>query len=61
MVIPDGMRAVGVPAKVTGEVTGNALQWVRTNQQTYRDLARRHAAALRPVPGLGELGGSLPG
>jgi carbonic anhydrase/acetyltransferase-like protein (isoleucine patch superfamily) len=60
MVIPDGMRAMGVPAKITGEVTGNALQWVQSNPATYQDLARRHAAALRPVPGL-ETGGGQPG
>jgi carbonic anhydrase/acetyltransferase-like protein (isoleucine patch superfamily) len=64
MVIPDGMRALGVPARITGEVTGNALQWVQTNPATYQELARRHATALRPVPGLqagaGEAGGSRP-
>jgi carbonic anhydrase/acetyltransferase-like protein (isoleucine patch superfamily) len=47
MVVPDGMRAVGLPAKVTGEVTGAALQWVRTNPGLYQELARRHAAGLR--------------
>ena len=61
MVIPAGMRAMGVPAKISGEVTGDALQWVRTNPETYRELARRHAAALRPVPGPGEPGGGPPG
>ena len=65
MVIPDGMRAVGVPAKVTGEVTGAALEWVRTNPATYQELARRHAASLRPLPGLemwaGEPGEGQPG
>ena len=60
MVIPDGMRAMGVPAKITGEVTGNALQWVQSNPATYQHLARRHGAALRPVPGLG-MGGGQPG
>jgi carbonic anhydrase/acetyltransferase-like protein (isoleucine patch superfamily) len=49
MVIPDGMLAVGVPAKVVGEVTGQAKQWVDTNPAVYRDLARRHAATVRPV------------
>jgi carbonic anhydrase/acetyltransferase-like protein (isoleucine patch superfamily) len=49
MVIPDGMRAVGTPARITGEVTGTALEWVQTNPAVYRDLARRHAAGLRPI------------
>jgi carbonic anhydrase/acetyltransferase-like protein (isoleucine patch superfamily) len=47
--VPDGMRAVGIPAKVTGEVGGSALRWVETNPAIYRDLARRHAASVRPV------------
>jgi carbonic anhydrase/acetyltransferase-like protein (isoleucine patch superfamily) len=51
MVIPDGMLAAGVPARVVGEVTGGAKQWVETNPGVYRDLARRHAAGARPVPG----------
>jgi carbonic anhydrase/acetyltransferase-like protein (isoleucine patch superfamily) len=46
MVIPDGMLAVGVPAKVAGEVTADAKQWVETNPAVYRDLARRHAATI---------------
>jgi carbonic anhydrase/acetyltransferase-like protein (isoleucine patch superfamily) len=50
MVVPDGMRAVGLPAKITGEVTGAALQWVDTNPALYQELARRHAAGLRPLP-----------
>jgi len=49
MVIPDGMIAVGVPARVAGEVTGRAKQWVDTNPAVYRELARRHAAGARPV------------
>jgi len=48
--VPDGMRAVGVPARVTGAVTGAAREWVRTNPEVYRDLARRHAAGLREIP-----------
>jgi carbonic anhydrase/acetyltransferase-like protein (isoleucine patch superfamily) len=50
MVIPDGMLAVGVPAKVVGEVAGRAKHWVDTNPAVYRDLARRHAATARAVP-----------
>jgi carbonic anhydrase/acetyltransferase-like protein (isoleucine patch superfamily) len=49
MVIPDGMLAVGVPAKVVGEVTGGARFWVENNPAVYRNLARRHAATVRPV------------
>jgi carbonic anhydrase/acetyltransferase-like protein (isoleucine patch superfamily) len=51
LVVPDGMLAVGVPARVAGEVRGGALEWVRTNPEVYRGLARRHAAGVRPVSG----------
>jgi carbonic anhydrase/acetyltransferase-like protein (isoleucine patch superfamily) len=49
MAIGDGMLAVGVPARVVGEVSGGAKQWVDTNPEVYRALARRHAAGVRPV------------
>ena len=49
LVIPDGMLAVGIPAKVAGEVTGRAKEWVDTNPEIYRELARRHTAGARPV------------
>jgi carbonic anhydrase/acetyltransferase-like protein (isoleucine patch superfamily) len=49
MAIPDGMLAVGVPARITGPVTGSAKQWVDTNPEVYRELARRHATGVRPV------------
>jgi carbonic anhydrase/acetyltransferase-like protein (isoleucine patch superfamily) len=49
MAIPDGMLAVGVPARVAGEISGGAKRWVETNPETYRALARRHAANVRPV------------
>jgi len=49
MAIPDGMLAVGVPARIAGEVTAGAKQWVETNPALYRELARRHAASVRPV------------
>jgi carbonic anhydrase/acetyltransferase-like protein (isoleucine patch superfamily) len=49
MTIPDGMLAAGVPARVIGEVTGGAKQWVDTNPEVYRELARRHAVGVRPV------------
>jgi carbonic anhydrase/acetyltransferase-like protein (isoleucine patch superfamily) len=47
MKIGDGMFAVGVPARVVGEVSGGARAWVESNPQVYRDLARRHAAGIR--------------
>jgi carbonic anhydrase/acetyltransferase-like protein (isoleucine patch superfamily) len=49
MVIPDDMLAVGVPARIAGEVTGGAKRWVQTNPQVYRDLALRHAAGARLI------------
>jgi carbonic anhydrase/acetyltransferase-like protein (isoleucine patch superfamily) len=50
MVIPDGMLAVGTPARVAREVSGGAKEWVDTNPEIYRELARRHAAGVRSVP-----------
>ena len=49
MIVPDDMLAVGVPARIVGEVTGGAKQWVQTDPAVYRDLARRHATGVRPV------------
>jgi carbonic anhydrase/acetyltransferase-like protein (isoleucine patch superfamily) len=53
MTIADGMLAAGVPARVVGEVTAGAKQWVETNPVVYRELARRHATGIRPVDGPG--------
>ncbi len=53
MEIPEGMLAVGVPARVAGPVTGGAAQWVAGNPRIYRELAQRHAAGVLPVPGPG--------
>jgi carbonic anhydrase/acetyltransferase-like protein (isoleucine patch superfamily) len=53
MTIPAGMLAVGVPARVVGEITGTARQWVQNNPRLYQDLARRHASGVRPVAGPG--------
>lgn len=53
MTVPDGMMAAGVPARVIGEVTGGAKQWVETNPALYRELARRHAASVQPLLGRG--------
>jgi carbonic anhydrase/acetyltransferase-like protein (isoleucine patch superfamily) len=49
MMIPDDMLAVGVPARIVGEVTGGAKRWVQTNPQVYRDLAKRHASGARLI------------
>ena len=51
MEIPDGMLAAGVPARVLGELTPGAKQWVDTNPEIYRALARRHASGVTPVTG----------
>jgi carbonic anhydrase/acetyltransferase-like protein (isoleucine patch superfamily) len=51
MTIPGGMLAAGVPARILGEISGGARQWVDTNPEVYRELARRHAAGVRPVAG----------
>ena len=48
--IPDGMLAAGVPARVVGPLTPGAKLWVDSNPAVYQDLARRHAAGVRPVP-----------
>ena len=45
------MLAAGVPARIVREVSGAARPWVETNPETYRDLARRHAAGARLVAG----------
>lgn len=47
MLVPAGMIAVGTPARVIREVSGAAKEWVDTNPQVYRDLARRHADGVR--------------
>jgi carbonic anhydrase/acetyltransferase-like protein (isoleucine patch superfamily) len=49
MRVPDGMLAAGVPARVVGELTPGAKNWVDGNPPAYRALARRHAASVRPV------------
>ncbi len=49
MTIPEGMLVAGVPARIIGKLTAGARQWVETNPAVYRDLARRHAAGIRPV------------
>ena len=45
--IPDGMLAVGVPAKVRGPVAGTpAERWVKVNPEVYQALAQRHKASI---------------
>jgi carbonic anhydrase/acetyltransferase-like protein (isoleucine patch superfamily) len=51
MSVPDGMLVAGVPARIIGKVLGSAKRWVDTNPEAYRELARRHAAGIRPVAG----------
>jgi carbonic anhydrase/acetyltransferase-like protein (isoleucine patch superfamily) len=51
MAVPDGMLAVGTPARVAREVSGSAKEWVDTNPEIYRQLARRHSAGISPVHG----------
>lgn len=54
MVIPDNSLAVGVPARIAGQVTGGAKRWIESNPGTYRRLARRHATSVHPVAGPGD-------
>jgi len=49
MTVPDGMLAVGTPARIGREVSGAAREWVDTNPEVYRELARRHAAGVAAV------------
>jgi len=49
MIVPDGMLAVGTPARIAREVSGRAKEWVDTNPEIYRELARRHYASIRPA------------
>jgi carbonic anhydrase/acetyltransferase-like protein (isoleucine patch superfamily) len=48
--IPDGMLALGAPAKVKGPLAGTPAEyWVRVNPQGYQQLAQRHRAGVRAV------------
>jgi carbonic anhydrase/acetyltransferase-like protein (isoleucine patch superfamily) len=47
MEIPDGMLAVGVPAKLRGPLAGTPAEWwVRANPEGYQRLAQRHKAGI---------------
>lgn len=48
--VPDGMLAVGAPAKIRGPLAGTPAEfWVRVNPAGYQALAQRHKASVRPV------------
>ena len=40
----------GTPAKLRGPLEGTAKFWVDNNPEVYRELARRHALGVEPVP-----------
>src|ERR1700729_686793 len=44
-----GNGATVLDGAVVGEISGGAKQWVETNPEIYRALARRHAAGVRAV------------
>jgi carbonic anhydrase/acetyltransferase-like protein (isoleucine patch superfamily) len=47
--IPDGMLAIGAPAKVRGPLAGTPAEyWVRVNPAAYQALAQRHKASIEP-------------
>jgi carbonic anhydrase/acetyltransferase-like protein (isoleucine patch superfamily) len=47
--IPEGMLALGTPAKVRGPLAGTpAERWVRANPEGYQALAQRHKASVQP-------------
>jgi len=48
--VPDGMLAMGAPAKVKGPLAGTpAERWVRANPEGYQKLAQRHKAGTKAV------------
>jgi carbonic anhydrase/acetyltransferase-like protein (isoleucine patch superfamily) len=47
MTVPEGTLVAGVPARVVGPLAGTAKDWVETNPEFYRALARRHAIGSR--------------
>jgi carbonic anhydrase/acetyltransferase-like protein (isoleucine patch superfamily) len=55
-VIPPGRLVAGVPGKVRRELAAAELDHVRTNAETYVELARRHATAVGPRSGPGQEG-----
>jgi carbonic anhydrase/acetyltransferase-like protein (isoleucine patch superfamily) len=49
--IPDGVVAIGSPARVRGELSGPPREWVERNQEVYRDLARRYSSGSHQIDG----------
>ena len=48
--IPDGVLAIGAPAKVKGPLAGTAAEeWVKRNPQGYQALAQRHKAGVNAL------------
>ncbi len=48
--IPEGVLALGSPARVKGPIAGTAAEfWVQTNPPAYRELGQRHRAGVEPV------------
>ena len=48
--IPDGMLALGAPARVKGPLAGTPAEfWVRANPTGYQALAQRHRSGVKPV------------
>ena len=48
--IPEGVLAVGAPAKVRGPLAGTSAEhWVRVNPAGYQALAQRHRTGVQPV------------
>jgi carbonic anhydrase/acetyltransferase-like protein (isoleucine patch superfamily) len=48
--IPDGMLAIGTPAKIRGPLAGTpAERWVKANPSGYQALAQRHKVGVTPV------------
>jgi carbonic anhydrase/acetyltransferase-like protein (isoleucine patch superfamily) len=48
--VPDGMLAMGAPAKVRGPLAGTPAEfWVKANPQGYQALAQRHVAGIALV------------
>ena len=48
--IPEGMLAMGAPARVKGPLAGTPAEfWVRANPAGYQALAQRHRAGVKPA------------
>jgi len=48
--VPEGMLAMGTPAKVKGPLAGTPAEfWVKANPEGYQKLAQRHLASVAEV------------